>query len=131
LTPAFQSDPLCNVANATTFRLPATELAKVDPSVSVLCDVHNTLVNTVLRKYATKEIQDKYLPDLATSKVCPRIARATREGRTGSANSSLYRDSHSSVLSVFLNLLRDQMLLLYRRELSSRITAIISSTVRR
>ena len=27
------------------------ELAKVDPSVSVLCDVHNTLVNTVIRKY--------------------------------------------------------------------------------
>lgn len=41
----------------------------MDPSVSVLCDVHNTLVNTVLRKYATKEIQDKYLPELATSKV--------------------------------------------------------------
>lgn len=45
------------------------ELAKVDPSVSVLCDVHNTLVNTVLRKYATKEVQDKYLPQLAESKV--------------------------------------------------------------
>lgn len=45
------------------------ELAKVDPSVSVLCDVHNTLVNTVLRKYATKEVQDKYLPELATSKL--------------------------------------------------------------
>src|SRR6266571_6556649 len=29
------------------------ELAKVDPSVSVLCDVHNTLVNTVIRKYGT------------------------------------------------------------------------------
>lgn len=45
------------------------ELAKVDPSVSVMCDVHNTLVNTVLRKYATKEQQDKWLPELATSKV--------------------------------------------------------------
>ena len=37
-----------------------TELARIDPSVSVLCDVHNTLVNTVLRKYANKELQDKY-----------------------------------------------------------------------
>lgn len=45
------------------------ELAKVDPSVSVLCDVHNTLVNTVLRKYGTKEQQDKWLPQLAQSKV--------------------------------------------------------------
>lgn len=41
------------------------ELAKVDPSVSVMCDVHNTLVNTVLRKYATKQLQDKYLPQLS------------------------------------------------------------------
>lgn len=45
------------------------ELAKVDPSVSVLCDVHNTLVNTVLRKYGTKEQRDKWLPLLAESKV--------------------------------------------------------------
>lgn len=42
------------------------ELAKVDASVSVLCDVHNTLVDTVLRKYASKELQDKFLPRLST-----------------------------------------------------------------
>lgn len=46
------------------------ELAKVDPSVSVMCDVHNTLVNTVIRKYGTAEQQDKWLPQLSTSKVC-------------------------------------------------------------
>jgi len=46
------------------------ELAKVDPSVSVVCDVHNTLVNTVLRTYGTKEQQEKWLPQLAESKVC-------------------------------------------------------------
>lgn len=45
------------------------ELAKVDASVSVLCDVHNTLVNTVLRKYASKELQQKYLPELSAEKV--------------------------------------------------------------
>lgn len=45
------------------------ELAKVDPSVSVLCDVHNTLVNTVIRKYGNKEQQDKWLPQLAESKL--------------------------------------------------------------
>lgn len=44
------------------------ELAKVDPSVSVLCDVHNTLVNTVIRKYGTPEQQEKWLPQLAESK---------------------------------------------------------------
>lgn len=45
------------------------ELAKVDPSVSVLCDVHNTLVNTVFRTYATQAQKDKYLPLLAESKL--------------------------------------------------------------
>lgn len=45
------------------------ELAKVDPSVSVLCDVHNTLVNTVLRKYATEKQKEKWLPQLSESKV--------------------------------------------------------------
>lgn len=42
------------------------ELAKVDASVSVLCDVHNTLVDTVLRKYASKQLKEKYLPKLST-----------------------------------------------------------------
>ncbi|OXC69975.1 hypothetical protein AYX13_01319 [Cryptococcus neoformans] len=45
------------------------ELARVDPSVAVLCDVHNTLVNTVIRLYGNAEIQQKWLPDLATKKV--------------------------------------------------------------
>jgi len=45
------------------------ELAKVDPSVSVLCDVHNTLVNTIFRKYGTKEQQEEWLPQLSESKL--------------------------------------------------------------
>ncbi|KAM6495513.1 acyl-CoA oxidase [Amanita muscaria] len=45
------------------------ELAKVDPSVSVMCDVHNTLVNTVIRKYGREEQRDKWLPELAQSKL--------------------------------------------------------------
>ncbi len=51
------------------------ELAKVDPSVSVLCDVHNTLVNTVLRKYATEEQKAKWLPQLSESKVSAALPR--------------------------------------------------------
>ncbi|KAH7912437.1 acyl-CoA dehydrogenase/oxidase [Hygrophoropsis aurantiaca] len=42
------------------------ELAKVDASVSVMCDVHNTLVNTILRKYGTTAQQELWLPLLAT-----------------------------------------------------------------
>ena len=46
-------------ASFTSAILVIEELAKVDPSVSVLCDVHNTLVNTVVRKYGSKEQQEK------------------------------------------------------------------------
>ncbi|KAF9480806.1 acyl-CoA oxidase [Pholiota conissans] len=45
------------------------ELAKVDPSVSVLCDVHNTLVNTVVRKYGSAEQQEQWLPLLSEGKL--------------------------------------------------------------
>jgi short/branched chain acyl-CoA dehydrogenase len=45
------------------------ELARVDPSVSVLVDVHNTLVNTAILKYGTKESKEKWLPMLATNTV--------------------------------------------------------------
>ncbi|KAI5795621.1 acyl-CoA dehydrogenase [Geopyxis carbonaria] len=45
------------------------ELARVDPSVSVLVDVHNTLVNTIFRTYASTALKEKYLPRLATEAV--------------------------------------------------------------
>ena len=45
------------------------ELARVDPSVSVMCDVHNTLVNTVVRKYGSPEQKENWLPKLAESTV--------------------------------------------------------------
>ncbi|XP_078500122.1 short/branched chain specific acyl-CoA dehydrogenase, mitochondrial [Lissotriton helveticus] len=41
------------------------ELAKVDPSVSVLCDIQNTLINTLFRKLGTEEQKTYYLPRLA------------------------------------------------------------------
>ena len=45
------------------------ELARVDPSVSVMVDVHNTLVNTTVMKYGTAESKRKWLPKLATNTV--------------------------------------------------------------
>jgi hypothetical protein len=45
------------------------ELARIDPSVSVMCDVHNTLVNTIFRKYGTAEQKDKWLPLLSEKSV--------------------------------------------------------------
>ena len=45
------------------------ELARVDPSVSVMVDVHNTLCNTAILKYGTEESKRKWLPKLATDTV--------------------------------------------------------------
>lgn len=45
------------------------ELARVDPSVSVMVDVHNTLVNTAFIKYGSEEVKRKWLPKLATESV--------------------------------------------------------------
>lgn len=45
------------------------ELARVDPSVSVMVDVHNTLVVTAILKYGTEESKRKWLPKLATGTV--------------------------------------------------------------
>ena len=43
------------------------ELARVDPSVSVMVDVHNTLVNTAILKYGSEASRKKWLPMLATN----------------------------------------------------------------
>ncbi|KAI8884064.1 acyl-CoA dehydrogenase NM domain-like protein [Backusella circina FSU 941] len=45
------------------------ELAKVDPSVSVICDVQNTLVGTLVRKYGNADVKKRFLPKLATESV--------------------------------------------------------------
>ncbi|KAK5134603.1 hypothetical protein LTR08_006259 [Meristemomyces frigidus] len=55
--------------NFTAAIIGIEELARVDPSVSVLVDVHNTLVNTAILKYGTEESRKKWLPKLATNTV--------------------------------------------------------------
>ena len=45
------------------------ELAKTDPSVSVMCDVQNTLVNTLLLKYGTEAQKQKFLPKTTSDTV--------------------------------------------------------------
>ena len=45
------------------------ELAKVDPSVSVLCDVQNTLIYDCFERFCSQELQEKYFPRLATDLV--------------------------------------------------------------
>jgi len=55
--------------NFTAAIVAIEELARVDPSVSVMCDVHNTLVNTAVIKYGTEEFKKKWLPKLATDTI--------------------------------------------------------------
>lgn len=45
------------------------ELAKVDPSVSALCDIHNTLVVNLMAQLGTEEQKQKYLPRLSQDMV--------------------------------------------------------------
>jgi hypothetical protein len=55
--------------NFTAAIIAIEELARVDPSVSVMCDVHNTLVNTAIIKWGSEAMKKKYLPKLATETV--------------------------------------------------------------
>ncbi|KAF1971545.1 acyl-CoA dehydrogenase NM domain-like protein [Bimuria novae-zelandiae CBS 107.79] len=55
--------------NFTSAIIAIEELARIDPSVSVLCDVHNTLCNTALLKWGSENLKKKWLPKLATDTV--------------------------------------------------------------
>ncbi|KAL5335339.1 acyl-CoA dehydrogenase/oxidase [Aspergillus crustosus] len=55
--------------NFTAAIVAIEELARVDPSVSVLVDVHNTLVNTAFLKYGDAQVKKTWLPKLATGTV--------------------------------------------------------------
>jgi short/branched chain acyl-CoA dehydrogenase len=45
------------------------EIAKVDPAVAALVDIHNTLVNRAVMKFGTEDQRSRYLPGLASGLV--------------------------------------------------------------
>ncbi|XP_019570494.2 short/branched chain specific acyl-CoA dehydrogenase, mitochondrial [Rhinolophus sinicus] len=45
------------------------ELAKVDASVALICDIQNTVINELFRKHGTEEQKATYLTKLATEKI--------------------------------------------------------------
>ncbi|OQE32160.1 hypothetical protein PENSTE_c001G02118 [Penicillium steckii] len=55
--------------NFTAAIVAIEELARIDPSVSVMVDVHNTLVNTVIMRYGDAQAQRTWLPKLSTGTV--------------------------------------------------------------
>jgi alkylation response protein AidB-like acyl-CoA dehydrogenase len=70
-------------AGSTIFNaiLAIEELARVDASVSVFVDVHNTLVTNAFMRWANDEQKKKYMPQLASGKVG---AYALSEAASGS-----------------------------------------------
>lgn len=52
--------------NFTSACLVVEELSRVDPSVSILVDIHNTLTNNAVRFWGTEQLKDKWLPRLAS-----------------------------------------------------------------
>jgi hypothetical protein len=69
--------------NFTSAIIAIEELARVDPSVSVMCDVHNTLCNTAIMKFGSEKLKKEWLPRLATNTVgmfwsCHLVMKATR-----------------------------------------------------
>ena len=46
------------------------ELARVDPSASVIVDVQNTLFNNAIRRWATEEQKGRWLPRVCRDTVC-------------------------------------------------------------
>src|SRR5215470_2170617 len=70
-------------AGSTIFNaiLAIEELARVDASVSVFVDVHNTLVTNAFMRWANEEQKKKYMPQLASQRVG---AYALSEASSGS-----------------------------------------------
>lgn len=64
-------DPQYGGTGSTFFSsiLVIEELAKVDPSVAVLCDIQNTLINTLFTNLGTPAQKEQYLSRLSTDMV--------------------------------------------------------------
>ncbi|KAK7075239.1 hypothetical protein SK128_013126 [Halocaridina rubra] len=92
------------------------ELARVDPSISILADIQNTLITALFRHYGTKEQKEKYLPKLTTeytgsfclsevesgSDAFAMKMTATKDGNNYILNGSKMWISHAPQAGVFL-----------------------------
>lgn len=53
----------------TSACLAVEEISRVDPSVAILVDIHNTLTNNAVRFWGSADLQQRWLPRLATDTV--------------------------------------------------------------
>jgi hypothetical protein len=49
-------------------------LSRIDPSVGLLADLQNTLLNRLFLVYGTEQQKQRYLPRMATNLVCAFVA---------------------------------------------------------
>lgn len=75
------------------------ELAKVDPSVAVLCDIQNTLINTLIAKLGTPAQKEQYLSRLSTDMVSSTGCLGECDKTTAAAATNRAEDSSLSVKS--------------------------------
>lgn len=60
--------------NFMTTVLTVEEISKVDPSLGILVDLQNTLINNVIIRWGNEEQKKKYLPRLATNMVSEKFS---------------------------------------------------------
>lgn len=95
-------DPKYDGAGASYFAtiLAIEELAKVDPSISVMVDVHNTLFTETLAVYGTEEQRKKYLPRCAQDLVGAFALSETDAGSDAfSLKTSARKDGDSFIIN--------------------------------
>jgi short/branched chain acyl-CoA dehydrogenase len=95
-------DPKYDGVGSTYFAtiLAIEELAKVDPSISVMVDVHNTLFAETLMVYGTEEQRQKYLPRCAVDLVGAFALSETNSGSDAfSLKTSARRDGDHFVIN--------------------------------
>jgi len=66
--------------NFTSACITIQEISRIDPSIALMVDVHNTLVVNAIRFWASEFLQDKYLPKLATDSVSAFCLSETNAG---------------------------------------------------
>lgn len=75
------------------------ELAKVDPSVAVLCDIQNTLINTLVAKLGTPAQKEQYLSRLSTDMVSSTVCLGECDKTTAAAATDGEEDASLSIKS--------------------------------
>lgn len=103
-------------SNFMTSIIAVEEISKVDPAVSVVVDIQNTLINTLIMRLGTKAQKEKYLTKLATvsagsfalsepssgSDAFALKTTATKDGSNYILNGTKMWISNSDVADIFL-----------------------------